>query len=206
MGKDWLTWYKQRKSAYSTASERARRPVQVIGFLLFLPCPSFSEAQGTISFGISRTSFNILLEGAMCSCRLLSFTVYSEHVWSLPRCSVVLAEDIWTEAVATALLIHLSRTASRQRRHFQRMGWKGPKAPPSPTPAVGWLPPAQLPRAHPRPRAPPGMGQPQLWALFALWVKSFLLTSDLNLPSFSLNPLPLVLSLSACVKSWYSCL
>ena len=33
-----------------------------------------------------------------------------------------------------------------------------------PTPAMCWLPPAQLPRAHPWPRAPPGMGHPQLWA------------------------------------------
>ena len=35
------------------------------------------------------------------------------------------------------------------------MGWKGPKAPPSPTPAVGWLPPAA--------QAAQGLGHLQQW-------------------------------------------
>ena len=37
--------------------------------------------------------------------------------------------------------------------------------------------------------------------LTALTVKTFFLTSNLNLPSLSLKPLPLVLSLQALVKS-----
>jgi len=43
--------------------------------------------------------------------------------------------------------------------------------------------------------------------LTALWVKSFFLPSNVNLPSLSLKPLPLVLSLSDCVKCQFpSCL
>ena len=52
---------------------------------------------------------------------------------------------------------------------------------------------------------PPGMGHHsfsgQLWqSLTALQVKNFFLTSNLNFLSFSLNPLPLVLSLPTCEK------
>jgi len=44
-----------------------------------------------------------------------------------------------------------------------RLSWKGPHSPPSLPPAMGWLlPQLRLPRAHPRPQAPPGMGHPQL--------------------------------------------
>jgi len=39
--------------------------------------------------------------------------------------------------------------------------------------------------------------------LTTLRVKNFPLTSNLNLPSFHLKPLPLVLLLSTLVKSWY---
>jgi len=45
-----------------------------------------------------------------------------------------------------------------------------------------------------------------LWSA-VLSMKHFSLTSHLNLPSFSLKPFPLVLSLSTHVKSWFpSCL
>lgn len=37
--------------------------------------------------------------------------------------------------------------------------------------------------------------------LNTLWVKNFILTSNINLFSFSLKPLPVVLSLSVCVQS-----
>jgi len=62
-------------------------------------------------------------------------------------------------------------------------------------------PPDQGPELHPtRPWAPPRMGHPllsgqQCQRLTSLWVKNFFLTSNLNLPSFSLKPFPLVLSL-----------
>ena len=53
------------------------------------------------------------------------------------------------------------------------------------------------------PQAPPGMGHPQLWAAVPgpHIVKHFLLTSDLNLPSFSWRPFTFVLSQSTLVKS-----
>jgi len=40
--------------------------------------------------------------------------------------------------------------------------------------------------------------------LTTLWVKKFFLTSNLNLPYFSLKSFNLILSLSDCVKSWFS--
>ena len=59
--------------------------------------------------------------------------------------------------------------------------------------------PAQAAQGPPWPWAPPGMGHPHLSGqchdLTALWVKNFLLTSNLNLPSLSLKPFPLDLSL-----------
>ena len=39
--------------------------------------------------------------------------------------------------------------------------------------------------------------------LTTLLEKNFFLTSNLNLPSFSLKPFPLLLSPSTCVKSWF---
>jgi len=49
----------------------------------------------------------------------------------------------------------------------------------------------------------PGVGHPQpLWAACSsIWVKTFILTSSLNLSSFSFKPFPLALSLSNYVKS-----
>ena len=47
--------------------------------------------------------------------------------------------------------------------------------------------------------APAALGSSAV--LYRLWVKNFLLTSDLNLPSFSLKPFPLLLALSSHVKS-----
>jgi len=63
---------------------------------------------------------------------------------------------------------------------------------PNPSPAMGWLhPQMRLPWAHLWPWVLPGMGHPQLWAAVPgphhLWVKNFLLTSHLNLLSFSLK-------------------
>jgi len=65
-----------------------------------------------------------------------------------------------------------------------------------------WLPTirSDCPGPHPTwPWMPPGMGHHsfsgQLWqSLTALQVKNFFLTSNLNFLSFSLNPLPLVLT------------
>ena len=81
-------------------------------------------------------------------------------------------------------------------------GWKGPYSPPSsnPLPWAG-LPPTSsgCPGSHPtRPWAPPGMGHHSFsgqlcQGLTSLWVKNFLLTCDLNFPSFSLEPFPIVL-------------
>ena len=63
-------------------------------------------------------------------------------------------------------------------------------------------------KSHPAwPWTLPGRGQPQLrWdnlfqCLTSLIVKNFFLISSLNLPSFTLKTLPLVLSLQALVKS-----
>ena len=69
---------------------------------------------------------------------------------------------------------------------------------PHPCPGLG---------APPWPGAPPGMGHPQLWAAVQHLTASenFLLTSDLNLLSFSSKPFPLVLSLSNHMKSQPSC-
>lgn len=65
-------------------------------------------------------------------------------------------------------------------------GWKGPHIPPSPTCAMGWVPPAQ-----------PVQGPSTTWVscgqcrgLAALRVKNFFLTPDLNLPSFCSEPIP----------------
>lgn len=61
-----------------------------------------------------------------------------------------------------------------------------------------------LPRARPRPRAPAGMGQPQLRAAgpgpHRLWVKNSFVSSDLNLPSCSYSHL-LIPPLCPCMKS-----
>ena len=72
---------------------------------------------------------------------------------------------------------------------------------------MGWLPPpaqaAQGPiqpgLEHLRGGAPQLCGQ-QCQRLTALSVRNFPLTSDPTLPFFSLKPLPLILSLSDCVK------
>ena len=77
-----------------------------------------------------------------------------------------------------------------------------------PLPWVG-LPPTSsgCPGSHTTwPSAPPGMGHHSFSGqlcqlLFALWVKNFSQTSNLNLPSFSLKSFSLVLSLSVCAKS-----
>ena len=71
---------------------------------------------------------------------------------------------------------------------------------------MGWLPPTSsgCPGPHPAwPWAPPGMGHAQLSGQQskALRVKDFFPTPNLNLPSCSLKPLPLVLSLSDRVRS-----
>ena len=74
-------------------------------------------------------------------------------------------------------------------------------------PAVVWLPPTRLPRTPSnlvwnasRDGASTASLGSLCQCLTALWVKNFFLTSNLNLPSFSLKPFPLVLSLSAHVQ------
>jgi len=70
-------------------------------------------------------------------------------------------------------------------------------------PAMGLLPPhpdSGCPGLHAWPWAPSGMGQ-QYQGLIAHCVQNFSLTFNLNLPSSSLKLLPLVLSLSDCVKT-----
>ena len=54
------------------------------------------------------------------------------------------------------------------------LGWKGPQIP-RPHPCRGLVAPHQLrlPRAHPWPWAPPGMGHPQLWAALPEHCSSF---------------------------------
>ena len=85
-------------------------------------------------------------------------------------------------------------------------GWvEGPSQPPAPPCRGLAAPQLRLPRAHPWPGAPPGMGThssgQQCRGITALWVKSFFLTSNLNLLSFSLKPFLFVLPLSDCIKS-----
>jgi len=53
-----------------------------------------------------------------------------------------------------------------------------------------------------RDEAPTTSGQ-LCQSLTALWVESFLLTSNLNIPSFSLKPFHLVLLLSDCVRIFF---
>lgn len=79
-------------------------------------------------------------------------------------------------------------------RITERLGWRGSYSSPNPTPAMGWLPPtcSVCPGPHPWPWTSSGMGEPTLlWAAVlgphCLSVKNFLLTSNLNFPSFILK-------------------
>ena len=78
---------------------------------------------------------------------------------------------------------------------FQPLPWAG-----TPLPSSG------CPGSHPWLWVPPGMGHPQFsgkqcQGLTTLWVKNFLLISNLNLPSSSLKLLPLVIALQFLIKS-----
>ena len=101
-----------------------------------------------------------------------------------------------------------SSTSSAYRITAPQNGWVGRDLKASNSSPLLWADcPHQLrlPRAHPWPWEPPGMGNPQLSGQqcrgLTLWVKNFLLTSNLNLPSLSLKPLPVVQSLHSLPQS-----
>jgi len=88
------------------------------------------------------------------------------------------------------------------------LGWKGPYRVPTPCHGQGPLPPAQGAPSPVQPGLEPCQGRTATASLgslgqglTSLMVKNFYLIPNLNLPSFTLNPSPLVLSLHALVKS-----
>ena len=113
--------------------------------------------------------------------------------------------------LALGLVLAISAPAVGQKHALQQdhrviKSQKGPQSPPTPTPAVGRAAPSSsgCPGPHPTwpwARAPSRDGTPQLlWAAVPSRERISPASSS-NLPSFSLKPFPLILSLLDRVKS-----
>ena len=140
---------------------------------------------------------------------VMPFGFFWREKWKVSRTGNCVGSgraDKKTKAISLHLLFH------RNIESQNRLGWKGPHSPPSPIRChgQGCPPPAQA--AH----GPiqPGLKHLQGWGTTASlgscasasppsqWKTS--LTYNLNLPSFSFKPLPLILSQSEHVKSQFS--